>query len=128
MDAYVKWKEIGSVNFGGDCVDSVYSEESWPVAENVVVNGNVKAQMYVNQILTAKVRLFMLLYGPYKVFQHDSAWPHKAVITHQLLAHNKVNVLEWPANSPGLSPIEHFFNELCLNVKSNDRVLFENRK
>ena len=44
--------------------------------------------------------------------QHDNARPHVARITMDFLQQNNVNLMEWPALSPDLSPIEHVWDEL----------------
>ena len=53
---------------------------------------------------------------------HDNARPHSAAITRQFLATNNVNVLDWPANSPDLNPIEQVWDKLGRCVRRNHAI------
>ena len=73
-----------------------------------VINGNINAQTYVNDVLAVEALPFIQFHGPNVTFMDDNARPHSAAITRQFLATNNVNVLDWPANSHDLNPIEQF--------------------
>ena len=75
---------------------------------------NVNAQVYANQVLTAGIVSFM-----HNNFSHcdgklqqDGARPHTTRVTQQFLAQRNINVLEWAAMSPDMSPIDHLWDEL----------------
>ena len=61
----------------------------------IVVQGNLNAQGYINQILQPEAVPFLLRHGP-AILMHDNARPHVARICRQFLNRNNVNVLPWP--------------------------------
>lgn len=87
----------------------------------VIVQGNLNAQRYID-LLNTNLLPFLRNHGQGITFQHDNARPHTARITTQFLVQNNVNVLPWPAVSPDLNPIEHIWDELGRNVRSNHRI------
>ena len=51
------------------------------------------------------------------VFQQDNASCHTARITKSFIASKNIPVLEWPANSPDLNPIENIWSILKKNIE-----------
>ena len=82
----------------------------------VIVNENLNAQQYCDQIIRSIVLPFMERH-PGFVFQQDNAHPHTALITTDLLQRNNVQMLDWPVRSPNLSPIEHVWDILGRRVR-----------
>ena len=57
-----------------------------------------------------------------KIFQHDNARPHIARHTQKILCIHNVNVLQWSARSPYLSPIGHLWDHLGRQVRERHDV------
>ena len=72
----------------------------------IVSNGNIIAHTYINDVLAVEALPFIQFHSQNVTFVHDNARPHSAAITRQFLATNVVIVLDWPANSPDLNPLE----------------------
>ena len=77
----------------------------------IVINGNINAQTYINDVLAVEALPFIQFHGPNVTFMYDNARLHSAAIPRQFLATNNVNVLDWPVNSPDFNPIEHVLDE-----------------
>ncbi len=75
-----------------------------------VLEGTMYAERYIKvleqHMLPSRRRLFQ---GRPCVFQQDNAKPHTAAITTAWLRSRRVRVLNWPACSPDLSPIENIW-------------------
>ncbi len=73
-----------------------------------VLEGTMNAERYIKvleqHMLPSRRRVFQ---GRPCVFQQDNAKPHTAAITTAWLCSRQVQVLNWPACSPDLSPIEN---------------------
>ena len=87
----------------------------------IVVQGNLNAQGYINQILQPEAVPFLQRHWP-AILMHDNARPHVARICQQFLNRNNVIVLPWPAVSPDMNPIEHIWDYLGRKVWARGNV------
>ena len=86
-----------------------------------VVQGNLNAQGYINQIMKPKAVPFLQRHGP-AILMHDNARPNVARICRHFLKRNNVNILPWPAVSPDVNPIEHIWDYLGKKVRARGNV------
>ena len=87
----------------------------------IVVQGNLNAQGYINQILQPEAVPFLQRHEP-AILMHDNARPHVARICRQFLNRNNVNVLPWSAVSPDMNRIEHIWDYLGRKVRARGNV------
>ena len=89
-------------------------------SELVIVNGNLTARQYIDQIFRPVV-VPMFRQRPGLAFLQDNARHHVARLTRNFLANNHVNTLPFPAYSPDCNPLKHMWDVLERHLRKRQR-------
>ena len=82
----------------------------------VVVEGKNTAESYIKTLKYKLLPEIRLATGRV-IFQQDNADIHKTAAVTTFLSENNIETLEWPPQSPDLSPIENIWNVLKMKLK-----------
>jgi transposase len=86
----------------------------------VVIEGNLTAQRYVEEILQPHAIPFLEEHPAVDILQQDNARAHAARLTRDFLDDQDIRVMAWPPYSPDLNPIENLWDHLGRRVAARE--------
>lgn len=82
-----------------------------------ILDGSLTSRRYIGEILSEHVVPFAHNRNNF-ILMHDNARPHTARIVNDYLDNSNIEILNWPARSPDLNPIEHLWDNIGRQLRN----------
>ena len=92
----------------------------WGRRELVVVDRTMNRHRYIQILKNEMLPWATGVFGRNFVYVQDNAPPHTAHDTTAFLDQQDVEVLDWPARSPDMNPIEHVWYQMLFWIRDMD--------
>ena len=96
------------------------------VSELAFIDQRMNAVKYCEVLFEYMLDVNNIGYGGNAVFQQDNASVHTAFYTMDWFKNQEINVMQWPAKSPDLNPIENVWATMAQKVYDYGRRQFDN--
>jgi transposase len=109
--------------FGGGYIMTWGCITSKGVGELIKIEGIMDSNKYIDVLsngLIPTMEKFSLNYQD-TLFMQDNDPKHTSKTTKEWLRRNKISVLDWPAQSPDLNPIENLWNQIEQNIRRREK-------